>query len=194
MSTSSHHELCNVCNVRESSAFIRLHNPPFQPAAPYSPVVPSKQGLSPTATNRYKQNTTTMPTFPSKKYRPASSANTLSARYRVALVRHPFAAFGLPFLITMVAGSFFLTPATAIRYEKHDRKVRQLSKEEELGIGKAGRKVDLNEEYYVCFFPLPNFWRWGENPGSRGREGHKVRRGGTRVGTGIFFGDWRFAD
>ena len=48
----------------------------------------------------------------------------------------------------MVAGSFFLTPATAIRYEKHDRKVRQMSKEEELGIGKDRRRVDLNEEYY----------------------------------------------
>ena len=52
----------------------------------------------------------------------------------------------------MVAGSFFLTPAQAIRYEKHDRKVKQLSKEEELGLteekrGKA-RKVDINEEYY----------------------------------------------
>lgn len=49
----------------------------------------------------------------------------------------------------MVAGSFFLTPATAIRYEKHDRRVRRLTKEEELGIGKTGRKVDMKEEYYV---------------------------------------------
>ena len=48
----------------------------------------------------------------------------------------------------MVAGSFFLTPATAIRYERHDRKVQQLSKEEALGIGKDRRKVDVNEEYY----------------------------------------------
>lgn len=51
----------------------------------------------------------------------------------------------------MVAGSFFLTPATAIRYEKHDRRVRRLTKEEELGIGKAGRRVDMKEEYYVSF-------------------------------------------
>lgn len=50
----------------------------------------------------------------------------------------------------MVAGSFFLTPATAVRYEKHDRRVQRLSKEEALGIGKAGRRVDMNEEYYVC--------------------------------------------
>lgn len=57
----------------------------------------------------------------------------------------------------MVAGSFFLTPATAVRYERHDRRVRQVSKEEELGIGKDRRKVDINEEYYrlagkVCLF------------------------------------------
>ena len=48
----------------------------------------------------------------------------------------------------MVAGSFFLTPATALRYEKHDRKVKQMTKEEELGIGRERRKVDINEEYY----------------------------------------------
>ncbi|MCJ1461316.1 Cytochrome oxidase assembly [Mycoblastus sanguinarius] len=48
----------------------------------------------------------------------------------------------------MVAGSFFLTPGTALRYERHDRKVKQMSKEEELGIGKDRRRVDINEEYY----------------------------------------------
>ncbi|KAK4493689.1 hypothetical protein PRZ48_014874 [Zasmidium cellare] len=48
----------------------------------------------------------------------------------------------------MLLGSFFLTPATALRYERYDRKVRQLTKEEELGIGKDRRKVDLREEYY----------------------------------------------
>ncbi|MCJ1477203.1 Cytochrome oxidase assembly [Lambiella insularis] len=89
-----------------------------------------------------------MPTFPSRPFRPLSSRNTLAARYRVSLAKHPFLLFGLPFIATMVAGSFFLTPATAIRYEKHDRKVRQLSKEEELGLQGGGRRVDLNEEYY----------------------------------------------
>jgi len=48
----------------------------------------------------------------------------------------------------MVLGSFFLTPATALRFERHDRKVRQMTKEEELGIGKDRRKIDLQEEYY----------------------------------------------
>ena len=89
-----------------------------------------------------------MPTFQSKKFRPASYQNTLAAAYRRQLDKHPFLLFGLPFITLMVAGSFFLTPATAIRYERHDRKMRRLSKEEEMGIGKDRRKVDMQEEYF----------------------------------------------
>ncbi len=90
----------------------------------------------------------TMPAFQSKKFRPSSYQKTFAAIYRAKLANHPFLLFGLPFIVTMVAGSFFLTPATALRYERHDRKLRQLTKEEELGIGKDRRKVDINEEYY----------------------------------------------
>jgi cytochrome c oxidase assembly protein subunit 16 len=104
-----------------------------------------------------------MAVFPSKKYKSAADANTIASRYRSLLAKHPFALFGLPFIATMVAGSFFLTPATAIRYEKHDRKVRRLTKEEELGIGKAGRRVDMKEEYYVR--PQSPFLQWfGSGP------------------------------
>ncbi|TKA23329.1 Cytochrome c oxidase assembly protein COX16, mitochondrial [Salinomyces thailandicus] len=88
-----------------------------------------------------------MAIFPSKKFRP-SNDTSLPARYRALLAKHPFALFGLPFIATMVLGSFFLTPATALRYERHDRKVKQLSKEEGLGIGRDRRKVDMKEEYY----------------------------------------------
>lgn len=90
-----------------------------------------------------------MAVFPAKRFRPSSYESSLPSKYRAALVKHPFMLFGLPFIATMVLGSFFLTPATAIRYEKHDRKVKQLSKEEELGIGKDRRRIDLKEEYYV---------------------------------------------
>ena len=89
-----------------------------------------------------------MKKFRSTKFRPSSYQYTIGARYRAALSRHPFALFGLPFLLTMLAGSFFLTPATALRYERHDRHVSQLSKDEELGLGKDRRRVDVNEEYY----------------------------------------------
>lgn len=125
-----------------------------------------------------------MPTFPSKRFRPSSASNSIAARYRVALQKHPFAAFGLPFLLTMVAGSFFLTPATALRYEKHDRKVRQMSKEEELGIGRERRRVDMAEEYYVSF---SLFWGGfsgvgvGEDWGNGGRRLRGMRGGGQEV-------------
>jgi cytochrome c oxidase assembly protein subunit 16 len=90
-----------------------------------------------------------MPVFQSKKFRSSSQNATVAAKYRASLARHPFALFGLPFIATMVLGSFFLTPATALRFERHDRKVRQMTKDEELGIGKDKRKIDLQEEYYV---------------------------------------------
>lgn len=93
-----------------------------------------------------------MGVFPARKFRSSAYESTVASKYRSALTRHPFLLFGLPFIATMVAGSFFLTPATALRYERHDKKVRQLSKEEELGIGKDKRRIDLKEEYYVCLY------------------------------------------
>jgi cytochrome c oxidase assembly protein subunit 16 len=49
----------------------------------------------------------------------------------------------------MLLGSFFLTPATALRYERHDRKVKTMTEDEKLGIGKDRRRIDMKEEYYV---------------------------------------------
>ncbi|KAK4902727.1 Cytochrome oxidase assembly [Elasticomyces elasticus] len=89
-----------------------------------------------------------MAIFQAKKFRSSSAESTVAARYRNALARHPFALFGLPFIATMVLGSFFLTPATALRYERHDRKVRQMTEDERLGIGKDKRRIDMKEEYY----------------------------------------------
>jgi len=90
-----------------------------------------------------------MAVFQKNKYRSAAYSNTFPARYRAALAKRPFLLFGLPFLAIIVGGSFVLTPATAVRYERHDRKVRQMTREEELSLGKAGRKFDMREEYYV---------------------------------------------
>lgn len=91
-----------------------------------------------------------MPTFSSKKFHPASSSG-IGSWYRLKLSRHPFLLFGLPFVGTIVAGSLFLTPVTAVRYARHDRHVQKVSQEEAMGLGRERRKVDINEEYYVCF-------------------------------------------
>ncbi|KAF4509020.1 hypothetical protein G6O67_005332 [Ophiocordyceps sinensis] len=89
-----------------------------------------------------------MPTFQSKRFRPAGDGSKLGMRYRALVSKRPFLSFGLPFLAVIVAGSFVLTRATAIRYERQDRKVRKLTKDEELGVRRSARKVDMKEEYY----------------------------------------------
>ena len=90
-----------------------------------------------------------MPAFTARKYLSGRS-NSVGALYRRQLTKHPFLLFGLPFIATIVGGSFLLTPATAVRYEKHDRKMRRLSQDEAMGLEKDRRRVDMNEEYYVC--------------------------------------------
>ncbi|KAI1825008.1 cytochrome c oxidase assembly protein COX16-domain-containing protein [Xylaria intraflava] len=89
-----------------------------------------------------------MAVFQSKKYRGAAYANTFGAKYRAMMAKRPFLLFGLPFMSIIVAGSFVLTPATAVRYERYDRRVRQVTRDEELGFKKGGRKVNMKDEYY----------------------------------------------
>src|SRR3954447_25653878 len=93
--------------------------------------------------------------FASKSFA-ATLPNSLAARYRKALQRHPFLLFGLPFLSTIVAGSFMLTPATALRYERYDRKNQQITQEEAMGLRQERRKVNMRDEYYVRK-PSPRF-------------------------------------
>ena len=84
-----------------------------------------------------------MPITSRRIFRPRPSAtphklhplDRIATSYRAQLRHHPFLLFGLPFLAVMVAGSFFLTPATALRYERHDRKVQQVSQSEAMGLG-----------------------------------------------------------
>ncbi|KAK0749298.1 cytochrome c oxidase assembly protein COX16-domain-containing protein [Schizothecium vesticola] len=89
-----------------------------------------------------------MGTFPKRKFRGAADSSSFAARYRALMQKRPFLLFGLPFMTVIVGGSFILTPATAIRYERQDRRVRQLTRDEELGMGKNKRRVDMKEEYY----------------------------------------------
>ena len=110
-----------------------------------------------------------MPVFQSKTFRRAATESSslgerLGAFYRARLARHPFILFGLPFMAVIVAGSFALTPAAALRYERYDRKVKQLSQDEAFDLGLKGpdgeegikrnprRRIigDEKEEYYVC--------------------------------------------
>jgi cytochrome c oxidase assembly protein subunit 16 len=88
-----------------------------------------------------------MAKFQSNKYS-ADSASKL----RAAVKRHPFLLFGLPFVAIILTSSFMLTPVTALRYEKFDKKRRWTEKDKALSsTGLTRRKVDPREEYYVRF-------------------------------------------
>jgi cytochrome c oxidase assembly protein subunit 16 len=89
-----------------------------------------------------------MAPFASKSFA-ATLPNSFAARYRKALTKHPFLLFGLPFVSTIVVGSFMLTPATALRYERHDRKNQQITQEQAMGLRGERRKVNMKDEYYV---------------------------------------------
>jgi len=84
-----------------------------------------------------------MPSFQAKPFRRTRTASSsvgerFGAIYRSKLPKHPFLLFGLPFIMVMVAGSFALTPATALRYERYDRRVQQLGREEAMELGLKG--------------------------------------------------------
>jgi len=137
-----------------------------------------------------------MAIFQAKKFRssrePTNLGDRIAAAYRRKIAKNPFLFFGLPFLSVMVAASFLLTPATALRYEKHDRRHRQLSENEKLELGLKGgvdgegdltynprrRKVlkgELNErdEYYRLMAKDLDNWeqkrveRWKGEPDGR---------------------------
>lgn len=56
--------------------------------------------------------------------------------------------FGLPFISIMLAASFILTPATALRYERHDRRHRELTHSEAMELGlKGGAKGEGDLSY-----------------------------------------------
>lgn len=56
--------------------------------------------------------------------------------------------FGLPFISIMLAASFILTPATALRYERHDRRHRELTQSEAMELGlKGGTKGEGDLSY-----------------------------------------------
>ncbi|KAF9651478.1 hypothetical protein BDM02DRAFT_3184482 [Thelephora ganbajun] len=57
--------------------------------------------------------------------------------------------FGVPFVMIMVVASYALVPFTQTKYELQDRKISNVSKEQELGLGNRKRKFDIREEYFA---------------------------------------------
>jgi hypothetical protein len=83
-----------------------------------------------------------MPAFQSKPFKGAAQARNFAERVATWYGRkqegNPFLWFGLPFMAIIVGASFLLTPATALRYESHDRKHKQVTDEEKMQLGLGG--------------------------------------------------------
>ncbi|CAG8764765.1 1989_t:CDS:2, partial [Dentiscutata erythropus] len=77
---------------------------------------------------------------------PRRPLNRPPAYYKIK--RHPFALFGLPLVISIVAGSFALSHLTQTRYEVHSNKTRKVEKEELLQMNKDRQLPNLQEEYW----------------------------------------------
>lgn len=94
-----------------------------------------------------------MVVFPTKKYRTPFEANSFSrslkGKYLNLVYKYPALVFGAPFVTAIVAGAYFLSFATATRYEKHDQKVKSVTEQEAIGLDSSRRKIDVREEYYV---------------------------------------------
>lgn len=82
---------------------------------------------------------------------PFSSRPLTVSRLNRSIKRNP-ALFGVPFILLMVAASYGLTSFTQIRYDLQDHKVKQVTKEQELGIDRNRKKFDIREEYFVSHF------------------------------------------
>lgn len=82
-----------------------------------------------------------MPPFGSKTLKKPSAL-------LVQIRKHPFLLFGLPFLSIVVGSSFFLQAFTRTRYDYQAQKVQTMNWEEEMGMSKDRKKVDIREEYY----------------------------------------------
>ncbi|KAF9792163.1 cytochrome c oxidase assembly protein COX16-domain-containing protein [Thelephora terrestris] len=57
--------------------------------------------------------------------------------------------FGVPFVMIMVVASYALVPFAQTKYELQDRRVLNVTKEQELGLENRKRKFDIREEYFA---------------------------------------------
>ena len=73
---------------------------------------------------------------------------TLAGRYVKLVKKNHFLFFGLPFLVSIVAGSIYLQKFTSVKWEKYDEKYQQLGEEEMLNLIENKRTVDKKNDYY----------------------------------------------
>lgn len=74
--------------------------------------------------------------------------SSVTARYQRLLRKNHFLYFGLPFLISIVAGSLYLQKFTTVKWERYDHKYQQLGEEEMMKMIEKKRPVNKKNDYY----------------------------------------------
>lgn len=73
---------------------------------------------------------------------------TFAGRYQKLLRKNHFLYFGLPFILSIVAGSVYLQKFTALKWERFDEKYRQVNEDEMLSMIGKRRAFDKKDDYY----------------------------------------------
>lgn len=73
---------------------------------------------------------------------------SIAGRYSKLVKKNHFLYLGLPFLLSIVAGSIYLQKFTSVKWERYDEKHRQLDEEEMLEMIENKRKVNKKDDYY----------------------------------------------
>lgn len=78
----------------------------------------------------------------------AAYDKSFAGRYHKLFRKNHFLFFGLPFMLSIVAGSLYLQKFTALKWERFDEKYRQLGEEEMLTMIENKRSFDKRDDYY----------------------------------------------
>lgn len=78
----------------------------------------------------------------------AAYDKTFAGRYRKLLRKNHFVYFGLPFILSIVAGSLYLQKFTALKWERFDAKYQQINEDEMLSMIEKKRSFDKKDDYY----------------------------------------------
>lgn len=93
-----------------------------------------------------------MVAFGSKPFRgkaeQAAYDKTFAGRYQKLVKKNHFIFLGLPFMLGVVAGSFYLKRFSAVKWERYDEKYHQLNEEEQLNMIENKRVFDKKEDFY----------------------------------------------
>lgn len=73
---------------------------------------------------------------------------TLAGKYKKLVQKNHFLFFGLPFILSIVAGSLYLQKFTSVKWERWDERHQQLSEDDMLKMISNKKSFDRKDDFY----------------------------------------------